>query len=409
MVLLNPAVGSHNVGAKPRTPRLGDFCAELARRPSQPHHTIILMTGTLRMTPLGRACKLLLWASHPRCARRPAPYRSAVLRCKLELRHGSRVVRCARPALGLDRRRRSARSTAHAGAYSRCGCRRCDVMRGGATMKPSNFEFARATSLAEAATILRQAAGSARVVAGGQSLGPMLNLRLVQPSILVDITAIPELTRIDEDADGVIVGACVTTSDIEDGRVRVEELPILASVAGGVAYRAVRNRGTIGGSICHADPAGDWLPTLCALAAECIVTDGRRARRIPIDQFVIGAFEVMLEPGELLQAIRIPRPSRTARCGYYKVCRKAGEFALASGAVLLDRERERFRAVMGATQGRPIVIEDARRLLGAIPQRGMAVRLHEEATNELLQGTGLPVNGRVHATALARAAAQAMA
>src|SRR5215469_13250651 len=98
-------------------------------------------------------------------------------------------------------------------------------------------------------------------VAGGQSLGPMLNLRLVQPSILVDITAIPELTHIDEDADGVIVGACVTTSDIEDGRVRVEELPILASVAGGVAYRAVRNRGTIGGSICHADPAGDWLPT----------------------------------------------------------------------------------------------------------------------------------------------------
>jgi carbon-monoxide dehydrogenase medium subunit len=118
---------------------------------------------------------------------------------------------------------------------------------------------------------------------------------------------------------------------------------------------------------------------------------------------------VRLETAELLQAIRIPRPSRIARCGYYKVCRKAGEFALASGAVLLDRERERWRVVIGATQGRPIVIEDARRLLAAIPQRGMAVRLHEEATNELLQGAGLPVNGRLHATALARAAAQAMA
>src|SRR5262249_22901215 len=189
MVLLNPAVGSHNVGAKPRTPRLGDFCAELARRPSQPHHTIILITGTLRMTPLGRACKLLLWPR--RCACRPAPCRSAVLRCRLEFSHGSRVARCQGPAVGLDRRGRSA-----ARACSRCGCRRCEVMRGGATMKPSNFEFARATSLAEAATILRQAAGSARVVAGGQSLGPMLNLRLVQPSILVDITAIPELTHI---------------------------------------------------------------------------------------------------------------------------------------------------------------------------------------------------------------------
>jgi carbon-monoxide dehydrogenase medium subunit len=151
------------------------------------------------------------------------------------------------------------------------------------------------------------------------------------------------------------------------------------------------------------------LPTLCALAAECIVTDGRRARRVPIDQFVIGAFEVMLEPGELLQAIRIPRPSRTARCGYYKVCRKAGEFALASGAVLLDRERDRFRAVIGATEGRPVVVDDARTILGGIPRPGADVRLDESAANELLQRAGLTAPARLHITALARAAAQAMA
>ena len=276
-------------------------------------------------------------------------------------------------------------------------------------MKPARFEFVRARSLGEVATILRQASGSAKVIAGGQSLGPMLNLRLVRPSILVDITPIPELTRIEEDADGLIIGACITTSDIEDGRVRVDGLPILATVAAGIAYRAVRNRGTIGGSICHADPAGDWSPVLCALGAECIVTDGRQARRVPLEQFVASAFEVRLEAAELLQAIRIPRPSRSARCAYYKVCRKAGEFALASGAVVLDREREHFRAVIGATQGRPIVIDDARRLLGAVPQPGTPARLHEGATNELLQGAGLPLNGRFHATALARAAAQAMA
>ena len=276
-------------------------------------------------------------------------------------------------------------------------------------MKPAHFEFVRARSLGEVATILRQASGSAKVIAGGQSLGPMLNLRLVRPSILVDITPIPELTRIEEDADGLIIGACITTSDIEDGRVRVDGLPILATVAAGIAYRAVRNRGTIGGSICHADPAGDWSPVLCVLGAECIVTDGHQARRVPLEQFVAGAFEVRLEAAELLQAIRIPRPSRSARCAYYKVCRKAGEFALASGAVVLDREREHFRAVIGATQGRPIVIDDARRLLGAVPQPGTPARLHEGATNELLQGAGLPLNGRLHATALARAAAQAMA
>lgn len=259
--------------------------------------------------------------------------------------------------------------------------------------------------------MLRQADGRAKAIAGGQSLGPMLNLRLVQPSVLVDITAVPELTRVEEDEDGVTIGACVTTSDIEDGRVRMEELPILATVAAGIAYRAVRNRGTVGGSICHADPAGDWLPVLCALGAECIIADGRHARRVPVEQFVIGAFEVTLQPGELLQAIRIPRPSRAARCGYYKVCRKAGEFALASGAVLVDSDRNRFRAVIGATQGRPIVIEDARAIFGGTPQPTGTVQLNDGAAVELLRSAGVTRSAtlRLHVTALTRAAAQALA
>jgi carbon-monoxide dehydrogenase medium subunit len=276
-------------------------------------------------------------------------------------------------------------------------------------VKPAKFEFARAGSLGEAATILRQAAGSAKVIAGGQSLGPMLNLRLVRPSVLLDITAIPELTRIEQDADGVIIGACVTTADLEDGRARVDGLPILATVAAGVAYRAVRNRRTVGGSLCHADPAGDWLPVLCALAAECVVTDGSHARRVPVERFVTGAFEVMLKPAELLQAIRIPRPSRAARCAYYKVSRKAGEFALASAAVLFDRERDRFRAVIGATQGRPIVVEDARSILRGVSQPGTAVELDATAAGALLRRAQLSANARVYTTALARAAAQAMA
>src|SRR5262249_60266993 len=100
---------------------------------------------------------------------------------------------------------------------------------GAAIMKPANFEFARARSLREAATILRQASGSAKIIAGGQSLGPMLNLRLVRPNVLVDITAIPELTRIEDDADAIIIGACVTTSDAEDRPPRLHALPILAS------------------------------------------------------------------------------------------------------------------------------------------------------------------------------------
>src|SRR5439155_450584 len=98
-------------------------------------------------------------------------------------------------------------------------------------MKPAHFEFVRARSLGEVATILRQASGSAKVIAGGQSLGPMLNLRLARPSVLVDITAIPELIHIEEDADGLVIGACITASDLDDGRVRVDGLPILASAS----------------------------------------------------------------------------------------------------------------------------------------------------------------------------------
>jgi carbon-monoxide dehydrogenase medium subunit len=276
-------------------------------------------------------------------------------------------------------------------------------------MKSANFEFARAGTLAEAAAILRQAS-DAKAVAGAQSLGPMLNLRLVQPSIVVDITAIPELTRIESDASSVSVGACITASDIEDGRLGITDLPILMMVAGGIAYRAVRNRGTIGGSICHADPAGDWLTLLLALHAECMISNGRQARRVPIEEFVTGAFEVKLGTGELLQAIRIPRPSRTTRCGYYKVCRKAGEFALASGAVLVDPDRDLFRAVIGATPGRPIVVADARTIFPAFPRPGHADGLNEKAVADLLHHAGLtrPAKQRLHMTALSRAAAQAM-
>src|SRR4029453_7022181 len=219
--------------------------------------------------------------------------------------------------------------------------------------------------------------------------------------------AIPELTRVEEDAGGGTVGACVTSAHIEEDRVRLEELSILRAVAAGVAYRAVRNRGTIGGSICHADPAGDWLPSLCALGAECIITDGSRVRRLPVEQFGTGAFEVALETGELLQSIHIPRPSRAAQCGYYKVCRKAGEFALATGAVVFDADQDRFRAVIGATQGRPIVVDDARTIFNGIPQRGGAIRLDEAAAVELLRRAGPTTSAsvRLHLTALARAAA----
>ncbi len=115
-------------------------------------------------------------------------------------------------------------------------------------MKPAMFDFVRAASLADATKLLAESDGSARLVAGGQSLGPILNLRLAQPRLLIDITGIPELTRIEDDDDAVTFGACFTTANMEDGRFPGRGLDALAVVAGQIAYRAVRNRGTVGGS-----------------------------------------------------------------------------------------------------------------------------------------------------------------
>ena len=211
------------------------------------------------------------------------------------------------------------------------------------------------------AALLAENGRSVKVVAGSQSLGPMLNMRLVQPDLLVDITGIDELRQVKEETDGVVIGACVTHSDIEDGRVPDVTGGALPSVARGIAYRAVRNRGTIGGSLTHADPSADWISILCRRSARQSTLRGPQGvRTIPVEDYMLGALEADLRPGELLVSVKAPRLSRSARWGYYKICRKTGEFAHAIGAFVVDPDRGVCRAVIGATESRPIVVADAR-------------------------------------------------
>ena len=271
-------------------------------------------------------------------------------------------------------------------------------------MKPVAFDIVRARSLAETTRLLAESGGTARLVAGAQSLGPMLNLRLAQPRLLIDITGIPDLTRIEDTVDSVTIGACVSTANIEDGRLPGRGLDTLPAVATHIAYRAVRNRGTIGGSLCHADPAADWVSTLCALGAECLITGVNGKRRLLADQFISGAYQTALAADEMLEAIRVPRLSAGGRCGYYKVCRKAGEFAMAIGVVLNDLDRGEFRVVIGATKGRPIVITDARDLQRADKS------IDEDAILRVLDKHGVVdrIARRQKLAALARAYNQAM-
>ncbi|MGH7102247.1 MAG: FAD binding domain-containing protein, partial [Acetobacteraceae bacterium] len=138
-------------------------------------------------------------------------------------------------------------------------------------MKPVDFDYARPETLAAAIDLLAAGDGGAKAVAGAQSLGPMLNLRLVQPQLLVDVTGIPDLAGTREEAGWLVIGAAVTHAELEDNRGRDRTRAVIADIAFGIAYRAVRNRGTIGGSLAHADPAADWLVCATALGARLVL------------------------------------------------------------------------------------------------------------------------------------------
>jgi carbon-monoxide dehydrogenase medium subunit len=273
-------------------------------------------------------------------------------------------------------------------------------------VKPVNFTYERPRHLADAIGLLADESAHAKVLAGGQSLGPMLNMRLVQPDLIVDITALAELKHAEQQRDYVVLGACVTHADIEDGRVPDATNGAMRAVAAGIAYRAVRNRGTIGGSLTTADPSADWVSALSALGAEAIVRGAGGARTMAVETYVTGALETVLGTGELLEAIRVPAQSASAQWGYHKVCRKTGEYAHAIGAVLLDRSRNVFRAVIGATERKPLVLSDARALF-----RGSynLADFDQGAADAMLQSVGMtdPLDRQIHTVAFARAVRQA--
>jgi carbon-monoxide dehydrogenase medium subunit len=229
-------------------------------------------------------------------------------------------------------------------------------------MKPAPFDYVQPKTLAAALDLLDRHAGAVRVIAGGQSLGPMLNLRLAQPELLVDVRAIPELRSVDHDADAVSIGACITHAVIEDGQVPDAGDGFMRHVAGEIAYRAIRNRGTIGGSLCHADPAADWVTALALMDAQLIIACKHGERSTAVSEFVIAPYTTGLADDEILTAIRVPCAQAGRRFGYYKVSRKPGEFADAIAAAMTAEQGVALRVVLAVAGRKPIAwsIEDGR-------------------------------------------------
>ena len=229
-------------------------------------------------------------------------------------------------------------------------------------MKAGAFDYVRPQSLAEAVK-LRGNGRDSQLMAGGQSLVAMMNLRVAQPELVIDIGRLPELGAVSETDEEVCLGACVTHAAIEDGRVPDPSLGLMPKVAAGLAYRAIRTRGTIGGSLALADPAADWPTVLAALDAQATLRGAVGLRAVRCSEFVTGTYETRLAPGEILESLRLPKLSAGARWGFLKFCRKSGEFANSIVAAVRDPRRDYARVVLGAANGAPLVLRETSELL----------------------------------------------
>jgi aerobic carbon-monoxide dehydrogenase medium subunit len=226
-------------------------------------------------------------------------------------------------------------------------------------MKPAAFSYARPGSWSEAVQLVK---AGARPGAGTQSLGPLLNLRLAQPETIADLRHLPDYAGVTVAGSVLRIGAGTTHASIEDGAVPGRTGEIMAGIARRIAYRAVRNRGTIGGSLAHADPAADWVAVLPALGGVAVALGPQGERHLPLSSFVTGIFETALAAHEVLRAIEVPVLPSVARWGHWKFCRKIGEFSKATACVL-SVPGAAPRAVLAALDGPPLVIEDASALL----------------------------------------------
>ncbi|MEK6441471.1 MULTISPECIES: FAD binding domain-containing protein [unclassified Pseudonocardia] len=253
-------------------------------------------------------------------------------------------------------------------------------------MKPPPFHYAAPTSVAEALELLgAHADDEARVLAGGQSLVPLMNFRLAQPGHLIDLRRIEELTRIRNEGDTLVIGAMVRQSHAEHSPEVALAAPLLAEALGYVAHPPIRNSGTVGGSIAHADPAAELPAVALALEADLVVAGPQGTRTIPAADFFRGPFSTAIEPGEILTEVRIPH--RRGGHAFVEFARTHGTFALVGVACVLELDGDAVsRASVGLSgvAGTPVRAAAAERALtGTVPDAASVRAAADAAIAEL--------------------------
>ena len=200
-------------------------------------------------------------------------------------------------------------------------------------MYPAMFEYHAPTSIEEALSLLDRYEGEAKILAGGQSLIPVMKLRVAAPSALVDINRIPGLDGLAEEGGQLRIGALVRHRTCERSELLRGRYGTLGSAAPQISDPIVRNLGTVCGSLAHCDPQGDWGSALLATGAEIVARSSGGSRTIPLEEFFVGPFMTTLEPGEMITEVRVPDPGKSAGGTYLKLERKVGDFATAAVAV----------------------------------------------------------------------------
>ncbi len=218
-------------------------------------------------------------------------------------------------------------------------------------MIAQQFDYTVAASVAEAVALLQKHGDRARILAGGHSLIPMMKLRLAMPEMLIDIGRITELSYIKEESSYVQIGALTTHHAIESSVIVQRRCPALSEAAGLIGDIQVRNKGTIGGSIAHADPAADYPASILAFDAVVITIGPKGERQIPASQFFLDLMTTALEPNEIVRAINVPTRTGRSASAYVKMAQKASGFAIcgASAVVELDASGALAHAAIGVT------------------------------------------------------------
>jgi CO/xanthine dehydrogenase FAD-binding subunit len=265
-------------------------------------------------------------------------------------------------------------------------------------MKPAPFEYVRPASLADALAVLHARGDDAKVLAGGQSLVPMMNFRLARPALIVDLNGLADLAFIRPENGGLALGAMTRQRTIEKSAVVRERAPLLAEATPWIGHLPIRTRGTIGGSLVHADPAAEYPVVMVALDAEFTLARKAGTRRVAAADFFDTYLTTTIAPDEILTEVRVPGLPPTAAVAFLEISRRHGDFAIVAAAAAVDLDAggrvAGARIALGGVGPKPVRARAAERILAG--QRPTAA-LVAEAAASVMPETDPPED--IHASA----------